>query len=205
MNLFEAMIRGGIVMWPLFACSVLALAIIFERIWYFTRVSHVDVDEMLPRIIRYIKENRFAEALSVCDLKKTPLTAVIRTAIVNRERSREHLKEAVEETSLLEVPRLERHLNQLATVAHISPLLGLLGTVTGIIRCFYIIQEKAASSGAVNPADLAGGIMEALYTTAFGLLVAIPAFIAYNYLVAKVNSRVIEMERAAVDVISALK
>ncbi|HEC69309.1 MAG TPA: MotA/TolQ/ExbB proton channel family protein, partial [Candidatus Omnitrophica bacterium] len=90
------------------------------------------------------------------------------------------------------------------TIAHISPLLGLLGTVTGIIRCFYIIQEKSASLGAVNPADLAGGIWEALLTTAFGLVVAIPSFIAYNYFVSRVNYSVLEMERTASEMISLL-
>jgi biopolymer transport protein ExbB len=103
-----------------------------------------------------------------------------------------------------EVPRLEKNLNALATIAHISPLLGLLGTVTGMLRCFQIIQQKATTLNPVNPGDLAGGIWEALITTVAGLIVAIPTYVAYNYLVNQADNLVLDMETAATELINIL-
>ena len=111
------------------------------------------------------------------------------------------MKEAVEEVSLHEVPRLGKNLVIISTVAHISPLIGLLGTVSGMIRAFMKIQEK---SGLVNPGDLAQGIWVALITTAAGLVVAIPAYVAYNYLASRVDGQVLDMERCATDMINIL-
>jgi biopolymer transport protein ExbB len=110
----------------------------------------------------------------------------------------------MEDASLYEIPTLEKNLTALATVAHISPLLGLLGTVTGLVRCFQVIQLKSSSFTPVNPGDLAGGIWEALITTVAGLIIAIPMFVIYNYLVSRVNNFILEMERSATEVVNLL-
>ncbi len=111
------------------------------------------------------------------------------------------IREAIEDAGIHEVPRLEKNLVVLATIAHISPLLGLLGTVVGMIRAFMTIEEM---EGVVNPSHLAGGIWEALLTTAFGLLVAILAYVAYNFLVARVGKIVLDMETSATEVVNLL-
>jgi len=110
----------------------------------------------------------------------------------------------VEEAGLYEVPRLEKNMPALATVAHITPLLGLLGTVLGMVRCFQVIQDKATSLNPVSPGDLAGGIWQALLTTVAGLSVAIPTYVAYNYLINKVDGFVLDMEKSATDLINIL-
>jgi len=120
------------------------------------------------------------------------------------DRPRPQIKEAIEDAALYEVPKLEKNLSVLATLAHISPLLGLLGTVTGMVRCFQTIQAKATSFHPVSPGDLAGGIWEALLTTVIGLAVAIPTFVAYNYLVNRVNSFILELEKASTELVNFL-
>src|SRR5689334_20812085 len=108
----------------------------------------------------------------------------------------------MEDASLYEIPKLESRLGALSTIAHVSPLLGLLGTVTGMTACFHTIQVRTASLNPVTPGDLAGGIGEALITTVAGLMVAIPTYIAYNYLVSRVNYFILEMERAATELVN---
>jgi len=110
----------------------------------------------------------------------------------------------VEDAGLHEVPRLEKNLGVLATIAHIAPLIGLLGTVTGMVRAFQVIEQKAVAMTPVNPGDLAGGIWEALITTVAGLAVAIPTYVAYNFLVTKVDGFVLEMEKSATDLVNIL-
>lgn len=204
MFVIDAMMKGGFMMWPLLICSIFALAVLIDRVWYFAKVTHIDIDTFFPAIVQAVKQKNIEQGISLCNEKLTPLTAILKTALLNSSSSKQTIKDAVNEVSLYEVPKMERNLNFLATIAHVSPLLGLLGTVTGIIKCFAVIQTKASMAGTVNPADLAGGIMEALHTTAFGLVVAIPSFIIYNYFVSKVNFRVIEMERCATEVIALL-
>ncbi len=128
----------------------------------------------------------------------------MKAGILKHDRPKLEIKEAIEDAGVHEVPRLERRLGILSTIAHISPLLGLLGTVTGMVRSFQVIQEKATSLNPVSPADLAGGIWEALITTVAGLVVAIPALVAYNYLVSVVDNFVTEMESSATDLVNIL-
>lgn len=201
MNFMEIMSKGGFMMWPLFLCSIFALAVLIDRVWFFYVSNRLDVAEFFPKVLNAVKNKDFQSAIEYCPQKKTPLTVIVKAALKNSGKPKEDIKEILNDVSQFEVPKMEKNLNLLATVAHVSPLLGLLGTVTGIIKCFSVIQQKAAEAGAVNPADLAGGIMEALHTTAFGLLVAIPSFIIYNYFVNKVSSSVVEMERCASELV----
>jgi biopolymer transport protein ExbB len=140
----------------------------------------------------------------MCNRTPGPVAHIIKAGILKHDRSKPEIKEAVEEAAGLEIPRLEKHLPILATIAHIAPLLGLLGTVTGMIKAFQVIQAKALAMAPVNPGDLAGGIWESLLATVAGIAVAVPAYVAYNYLVSQVDSFVYDMERSATDLVNIL-
>ena len=141
------------------------------------------------------------EALSICDETPGIVAAIVKAAITRYDRTREEIQDAIQKVSLLEVPRLERNLKALATIAQVAPLLGLLGTVVGFISSFRIIAEKG---NFVHVADIADGVWTALLCTAAGLAVAIPAYIAYNYLVSRVDEMVLDSERAATEIVDFL-
>jgi biopolymer transport protein ExbB len=137
--------------------------------------------------------------LSICDATPGPVARLVKVAILNREKGREGVREALEEAGLVEVPPLEDKLNLLATIAQITPLMGLLGTVLGFIKIFTTLQN---SQTLANLQDVSGGVWEALINTAAGLAVAIPCYAAYNYLVSRVNAIVLDMEKAATEIVN---
>ncbi len=165
---------------------------------------NIDTRAFLKKILDKMKRHQVKDALLICEKIKNPISHILKAGILKYDRTRPQIKEAIEDAALYEVPRLEKNLTMLATVAHISPLLGLLGTVTGMVRSFQTIQVKAASFSPVSPAELAGGIWEALLTTAAGLIVAIPTFIAYNYFVNRINTVILEMEKASTELVNFL-
>lgn len=201
--MIEIIQKGGPVMYPIILCSILALAIVIERVYHLYKAK-IDTKDFMNNVEITIKRNRIAEAIKICDKTPGPIAHIVKAGIMKHDRSRQEIRESIEDAGHQEVPRLERHLSLLATIAHISPLLGLLGTVTGMVRAFQIIQEKSASFNPVSPGDLAGGIWEALLTTVAGLIVAIPTVVLYNYLVNRVDEFVLEMERSATEVINIL-
>lgn len=201
--MFELIQKGGPVMYPIILCSVIAFAIVIERIYYLYKAK-VDTKDFINNIDITIKRNRIAEAIKICDKTPGPIGRIIKAGILKHDRTRQEIRESVEDAGHQEVPMLEKHISLLATIGHVSPLLGLLGTVTGMVRAFQIIQEKSASFNPVSPGDLAGGIWEALLTTVAGLIVAIPTVVAYNYLVNRVDEFVLDMERSATEVINIL-
>lgn len=203
MNLGRIFLAGGPIMWPILLASIWALAIIIEKIWFLRRIR-IDTDKFLRSVLGKIKQHKIEEAIAECDAAPGPIGRILKSGILKHGHPRQEIKEAIEDASLYEIPLVEKNLSALATIAHVSPLLGLLGTVTGMVRCFQTIQLKATSTHPVSPGDLAGGIWEALLTTVFGLFVAIPAFIAYNYLVARVNGIILDMERAAGELVNLL-
>ena len=203
MNLWQVFLAGGPIMWPILLCSIFALAIIIDKIWHLHSVK-IDTQEFLNSIKEKIKNQKVDSALKDCQNTKSPIGKILMAGILKHGRPREEIKEAIEDTALFEIPKLEKNLSALATLAHVSPLLGLLGTVTGMVRCFQSIQIKAAGVNPVSPGDLASGIWEALLTTVAGLVVAIPAFIAYNYLVNRVNSFILEMEKVSTELVNFL-
>lgn len=203
MGLWQVFLAGGPVMWPILFCSIFALAIILEKFMYVHKIK-IDTRDFLSRILDNIKRHQIKEALNFCDEAKNPISTILKAGILKYDRPRDQIKEAIEDASLYEIPKLERNLTALATIAHISPLLGLLGTVTGMVRCFQTIQAKATTFNPVSPGDLAGGIWEALLTTVYGLVVAIPTFVVYNYLVSRVNNFILEMERASTELVNFL-
>lgn len=196
----DLLTKGGPLMWVILGCSVAALALFFERLYHITN-ARVDADTFLEEVTELIADGRVDNAKRVSDETPGPLASVISAACAGSGGGRDRLKEAVEEVGRREVARLEKNLPGLATIAHVTPLLGLLGTVTGMIKVFKQIQFHG---GVVGPGELAGGIWEALLTTAFGLGVAIPVFVSYNYLVSRVNSIALDMERGATEVIDLL-
>lgn len=195
--------RGGPLMYLIFLCSIVALAVIIERLYHLSR-ARIDIDKFMQKISEALKHNKIMDALELCEKTPGPVAHVIKAGLLKHDRSRAEIKEAIEDAGIYEVPRLEKNLGALATIAHISPLLGLLGTVTGMVRAFQIIQEKASAMHLVSPGNLAGGIWEALITTAAGLIVAIPTFVAYNYLVSRVKYFIVEMERSSTELINVL-
>jgi len=201
--MWDVIQKGGPLMYLIILCSIVALAVTIERLYHLHRAK-IDSDKFMEGISNILKRNRIMEAISLCEKTPGPIAQIIKAGILKHDRSRQEIKEAIEDAGIYEVPRLEKNLGSLATIAHISPLLGLLGTVTGMVRAFQIIQEKATSLHPVNPGDLAGGIWEALITTCAGLIVAIPTFVAYNYLVSRVKGFILEMERASTDLINIL-
>ncbi|MBI3252056.1 MAG: MotA/TolQ/ExbB proton channel family protein [Candidatus Omnitrophica bacterium] len=201
--MWEFMSKGGPIMWPILFCSVLAFAIVIERLIKL-RQEEIDTKSFMEQISKSLKRNKIMEALELCEHTGGPIANILKAGILKHDRPRHEVREAIEDASIHEVPRLEKNLPVLATVAHVAPLLGLLGTVTGMVAAFQVIEAKASSLNPVNPGDLAGGIWEALLTTVFGLCVAIPTFVAYNYLVSRVDGFVLEMERSATDLLNIL-
>ena len=201
--MWEFMQKGGALMWPILLCSIVAVAIVVERLIQLYKLQ-IDTKTFMEQISKSLKRNRVMEALELCERTQGPIAVILRAGILKHDRTRNEIREAIEDASVHEVPRLEKNLPVLATVAHISPLLGLLGTVTGMVQAFQVIQSKATAVNPVNPGDLAGGIWEALLTTVFGLAVAIPTYVAYNYFVSRVDGFVLDMERSATDLLNIL-
>jgi biopolymer transport protein ExbB len=197
---FEIIIAGGWLMVPIILCSILALTIIAERLWALRRSQVVPAglgEQVEDWASRHELDRRHIEQLR----SGSSLGRVLAAALVNRHRPRELIKEAVEDTGRHVIYQLERFLNTLGTIAGISPLLGLLGTVIGMIKVFSSILEH----GVGNANVLAGGISEALITTAAGLTVAIPSFFFYRYFKGRVEEYVVSMEEQAIDLIEAIE
>jgi len=191
--MWEIVKAGGPFMVPIILCSVISAGILFERLWTLQR-KRVLPQELIKRVTELTDRNQVTPKVIEALEKNSPLGRVLAAALANRDRGREIMMERVEDTGRHVIYELERFLNSLGTIASISPLLGLLGTVTGIIRAFNAVML----GGMGDPRMLAGGISEALITTAGGLAVAIPSFIAYRYLRGKVEGIVVDMEKIAV-------
>ena len=189
--------NGGPVLWLLLLVSAVGVAVFIERFLHCHR-AQINSTEFLNGVRTVLKRNNVVEALSICDATPGPVARLVKTAILNRDHGRERVREALEEAGLVEVPRLEEKLNLLATIAQLAPLLGLLGTVLGFMQTFYQMQEAGLTTPVVRLSD---GVWRALVCAAAGLAVTIPAHAGYNYLVSRVNSIVLEMERAATEIV----
>lgn len=195
--------KGGSMMYLIILSSILAFGVVIERIYSLNK-ARIDAGKFMDDITNILKRNKIIEAIEMCNRTPGPIAHIIKAGILKHDRSRPEIKEAIEEAAQLEIPRLERHLPILATIAHIAPLLGLLGTVTGMIRSFQVIQAKALAMAPVNPGDLAGGIWESLLATVAGIAVAIPTYVIYNYLVSQVDTMIYDMERSSTDLVNLL-
>jgi biopolymer transport protein ExbB len=190
--------NGGPVIWLILAASAVAVVVFIQRVLHYHR-AQINSMEFLNGVRNVLKRDNVVEALSICDATPGPVARLVKVAILNREKGREGVREALEEAGLVEVPPLEDKLNLLATIAQITPLMGLLGTVLGFIKIFSTLQN---SQTLANLQDVSGGVWEALICTAAGLAVAIPCYAAYNYLVSRVNAIVLDMEKAATEIVN---
>jgi len=184
--------------WLLLLMSAVVLVVFIERLLHYHR-AQINSTEFLNGVRNVLKRENVVEALSICDATPGPVARLVKTAILNRDRGREGVRDALEEAGLLEVPRLEDKLNLLATIAQIAPLMGLLGTVMGFMKMFLELQHEGTFA---TPDRLAGGIWGALISMAAGLAVAIPTYAGYNYLVNRVNSIVLDMEKASTEILN---
>jgi biopolymer transport protein ExbB len=198
--MLEFIIKGGPVMVPLLLCSVISLSIMVERCLSLRRNRILKYD-VLQRIEELLRDRKIPEASTLCKRYPSSMTRILLAAILNHDKSRQEIKEIIEDAGRQEVPVLERYLTILGTIASISVLLGLLGTVMGMIRTFNAI----AALGYGHPEALASGISEALVATATGLAIAIPTLVLYNFFTSKVDSLVIEMEKNSLRMLSILK
>ncbi len=198
--MIELIIKGGPVMGPILLCSVISFAIIVERCLSLRRHRILRYD-ILQRIEELLRDRKIPEATTLCKRYPSSMTRILLAAILNHDKTRQELKEIIEDAGRHEVPVLERYLMILGTIASISTLLGLLGTIIGMIKTFNVI----AALGYGHPEALAGGISEALIATASGLGVAIPTLVLYNFFTSKVDSLVVEMEKNSLRMLNILK
>lgn len=188
-------------LWVLMAMGVASFVVFVERSLHLHR-ARIRPDDFLKGIYNILKRDNISEALTICEEAPGPVAYIAKTAILHRGDSKEALRTAVEDASLAEVSRLERRLVFLATTAQIAPLLGLLGTVIGMVESLMVMQHQ---SPLIQSADVMGGLMKALVTTAGGLIVAIPCYAAFNMLVVRIDRIVLDMERAGSEIVAFLK
>jgi biopolymer transport protein ExbB len=185
-------VRGGPVMYLILACSVAGVAVFIERLWSLRR-RHVIPHDFAARLVSLLDEGKWSEAQAACRENNSSLARVAAAAIKNRGKERTQIEAAMESAGKNESVRLDRYIGWLGLIATIAPLLGLLGTVTGMIKMF----QQVSARGIGDHKFVALGIWEALICTAAGLVVAIPAFVAYRYLIAKVDNSLLVLEETA--------
>lgn len=195
--MLEILQKGGPLMWVLLICSITAIGAFLDRVIHFHRAT-IDVGDFLRGITTLIKKGSFTEAMQEAANTPGPVARVVHAALSRHDSSRSELREIIQEAGQLEVPNLERNLPFLSTVAYLAPLIGLLGTVVGLIQSFMMISTN---SGYTTAADIAGGIYQSLLTTAGGIAIAIPTYLAYCYLSARVNDFIYDMERSGIEIL----
>ena len=189
--------NGGVVMWLILAGGLLALVVFLERLLYVHRAK-IKAEDFIKGICNILGRRNITEALSICEETPGPVARIVRAAIQYRDQERRLIEQALDATALTEIARMERRLGVLAMVAQLAPLLGLFGTVLGMIRTFLALAQNAPL---IQPGNLAGGVGQALLTTAAGLAVAMLAYAGYNLLVIKVDAIVLDMERSAGEIV----
>lgn len=184
-------------MWLLLGCSILAIAIALERYFHFHR-SRIDVGDLLHGLRNLIRKKNFAEAIHECAGTPGPVARVIHSAILHHGAPRAELKEIVQETGQLEVPKLEKHLAVLLSIAYVAPLIGLLGTILGLVNTFVQVNT---SGGYATATEISKGVYESLISSAAGLMVAVPTFVIYSFLVAYTKTLMHDMERGGIEIV----
>ncbi len=186
-------------MWLILLNGTVAILVFLEKMFHFHRAG-INATDFVGGIRNSLKRGNVIEAIALCDETPGPVAQVVKAGIVNKDRPREEIREAMQDAARIEISRLERRLVVLATIAQITPLIGFLGTVIGLIHTFQVIQTVQFPS----VGQLAGGVWEGLLPTAGGLVVAIMAYVGYNYLVTRVQHLVVDMERSANEIVSYL-
>jgi len=193
--------KGGPLVWLLIGCLCFAGAIFLERLAYFHRAS-MNIGEFLAGLASLMRRKNYAEALQECVATRVPAGRVIHAALLRHHAPREQLKEIVQEAGQLEVPRLERFLGILNAIAHAAPLIGLLGTMIGLLDSF---TGPSSANGLATPADVARGVYQSLITSALGLGVAIPAYLSFAFLSARARSLMHDLERAGIEIVNLIE
>lgn len=196
----EIFLKGGPLVYVIFIFSVLGLTVIIERMYYFFKTEKGDYKKLKNQLKGFVEKNDISGAKAVCSLNSNSVSRIIQVILDNIKADRKALDEKIKEVALEQISILERFMWILKITASVTPLIGLLGTVMGMIKAFNVI----AAQGVGNPEMLAGGISEALITTAAGLSVAIPAIVLYNYFEKKVDYIINEMEKASVEFLNIL-
>jgi biopolymer transport protein ExbB len=198
--LIELILKGGIFIYPILLCSVVALGIFLERLWILRR-KHVIPSDFVRHVEDRLKKQKIADAVFLCQGDGSSIAKIFLAGLKNTGRGMWLVKEAIEERGGREALILGKHVGILSTIANLTPLLGLLGTVSGMIKTFNVISVQ----GVGDPAPLAGGIAEALITTATGLCVAIPTLVCHRILKDKAESLVFEMEENSIKMIEIIE
>lgn len=198
--MLDVLIKGGPVMIPLVFSSILALAITLERVWYLSK-TRTDSEELIEEVRLSLEEGKPLEAIHQLKRQKGPVARILAAGLAFSDRNREDLRSRLAQVGQDEVYKMERRLSVLETIVTVAPLLGLLGTVTGIIASFQVLGTM---EGLGNPQELGSGIAEALITTAAGLIIAIPSMAAYNWISSMIDRRVLDMNRRAEELLDLL-
>jgi len=191
----ELIEQGGVIIYPLLAASVIALAIIMERFFYFGRIRREIPDKIMQQVKNYLKNGEIAEAMRLFNHSKNPMHHILSSGILAWEKGYQEMEREMEEVKMIVFPRMERHLPMLHFIGKMSPSLGLLGTVTGMIKTFHFLSLNVESQ------LLAQGISEALITTALGLSISIPALAAYYFFMNKLEHVVTHSEKRELELI----
>ncbi|MBN2225126.1 MAG: MotA/TolQ/ExbB proton channel family protein [Deltaproteobacteria bacterium] len=199
-SFLDFIISGGPLMIPIILCSVIALGVFLERLFYLRRKKNIPED-LLRDVEDLLKTDRVNDVLSLLRRDRSPMARIFLAAMKNYGKSRETIKVAVEEIGGQEAEYLNKYVVVLSVIAQVSPLLGLLGTVQGMIQVF----NKVVSGSVADPSQMAGGISVALITTAGGLTVAIPALIGYHYLLGKANDLILDMQQYSIGLVELIK
>ena len=197
---WELLRQGGPMVWVLLLVSAFGITAFLERLLYYHR-AQINASEFMAGVRTVLKNDNVVEAVAICDATPGPVARMAKLGILNREQSHDRLRELLDDHSRAEVPRLEKRLNMLGTIAQIAPLLGLLGTVLGFIQIFQGVWLKG---NWVLANDLAGGIWQGLVCMALGLAIAIPCTIAFNYLVGRKDDIAFDIEKSNADLLNIL-
>jgi biopolymer transport protein ExbB len=193
--------QGGIMIVPIVVCSLIAVAFILERLWYYHQ-AQCNLDNLTSRLVPLVKQGQTHEAVSLCEQTRGVLPGILKIVVTHHHLPSEEIEKLVSIAGTREIQRLSHHVRGLGIIGHVTPLMGLLGTVLGMVRTFIQIAEL---QGHVNPSVLAGGIWEALLTTAAGLTVAIPVVILHHYCEGTVERFAFQMKNESLQFIHAVK
>lgn len=196
----DLIIKGGIFMYPIIFCSVVALAVFLERLWVLRR-ENIIPDKFIHQVEELLKKQKISEATYLCQSDISSIAKIFLAGLKNSQKGMWLVKEAIEERGSREATILEKNVGILSTIANLTPLLGLLGTVSGMIKTFNVISLQ----GAGNPAPLAAGIAEALITTATGLSIAIPTLVCHRFLRDKASNLIFEMEEDSIRLVELME
>jgi len=198
--MLEIMQKGGPIMWIILLCSVVAFGVFAERLLHLHKAS-IRVGELLGGLALLIHNGRLEEALAECSANPSPVARILQAALLHPDKEREELQSFTTDAALLEIPKLERNLPMLAALSYVAPLLGLLGTILGLLDAF---QTISAHGGYATATELSRGVYESLLDAAVGLAVAIPAYLGHCYLASRVNDLIQDMQRAGIEVVNLL-